>query len=64
MDVPEVLLSGDHGKIAAFRREQSLRKTARVRPDLLAASSLSPLERSIVDDELKRAGSPKEGNAE
>ena len=36
MDVPEVLLSGDHGEIAAWRREQSVRKTARLRPDLLA----------------------------
>lgn len=52
--VPEVLLSGDHAKIAAWRREQSLRKTALVRPDLLASASLSAAERAIVDDESNR----------
>jgi len=33
--VPPVLLSGDHGKIAAWRREAGLTKTRKVRPDLL-----------------------------
>jgi len=37
MEVPEVLLSGDHGKIAAWRREQALERTLERRPDLLAA---------------------------
>ncbi len=35
LDVPEVLLSGDHAKIAAWRSEQSQRRTAERRPDLL-----------------------------
>lgn len=35
LDVPEVLLSGNHGAIAAWRREQQLERTRRVRPDLL-----------------------------
>ena len=34
-DVPEVLLSGDHGRIATWRREQAQRRTAERRPDLL-----------------------------
>ena len=34
-DVPEVLLSGDHQKIAAWRRDQAQRRTAERRPDLL-----------------------------
>lgn len=34
IDVPEVLLSGDHAKIAAWRREQSRSRTAARRPDL------------------------------
>lgn len=34
--VPEVLLSGDHGAIAAWRREQRIRRTRERRPDLLA----------------------------
>ncbi|AYG02134.1 tRNA (guanosine(37)-N1)-methyltransferase TrmD [Gryllotalpicola protaetiae] len=33
--VPPVLLSGNHGAIAAWRREQQLERTRRVRPDLL-----------------------------
>ncbi len=35
MKVPEVLLSGDHGKIAEWRKEQGLEKTKKNRPDLL-----------------------------
>jgi tRNA (guanine37-N1)-methyltransferase len=38
-DVPPVLLSGDHARIAAWRREQRLRRTAERRPDLLHASA-------------------------
>ncbi|HEU4337510.1 MAG TPA: tRNA (guanosine(37)-N1)-methyltransferase TrmD [Nocardioides sp.] len=39
-DVPEVLLSGDHARIAAWRREQAERRTAARRPDLLPATGL------------------------
>jgi tRNA (guanine37-N1)-methyltransferase len=35
LDVPEVLLSGHHGRVAAWRHEQQLERTRRVRPDLL-----------------------------
>lgn len=35
LEVPPVLLSGNHGAIAAWRREQQLGRTRRVRPDLL-----------------------------
>jgi len=35
LDVPEVLLSGDHARIAAWRHEQSLKRTRERRPDLL-----------------------------
>jgi tRNA (guanine37-N1)-methyltransferase len=34
-DVPDVLLSGHHGRVAAWRHEQQLERTRRVRPDLL-----------------------------
>jgi tRNA (guanine37-N1)-methyltransferase len=37
-DVPDVLLSGDHARIAAWRREQAERRTAERRPDLLPAT--------------------------
>lgn len=33
--VPEILLSGDHGRVAAWRREQALERTRQRRPDLL-----------------------------
>jgi len=33
--VPEILLSGDHGKIAQWRREQAVARTRERRPDLL-----------------------------
>ncbi|MCS6974058.1 MAG: tRNA (guanosine(37)-N1)-methyltransferase TrmD, partial [Cyclobacteriaceae bacterium] len=37
--VPDVLLSGDHAKIEAWRHEQSLERTRKRRPDLLNQSS-------------------------
>jgi tRNA (guanine37-N1)-methyltransferase len=39
--VPEVLLSGDHARIARWRHEQSLLRTAQRRPDMLRGASLS-----------------------
>ncbi|MFC9439094.1 tRNA (guanosine(37)-N1)-methyltransferase TrmD [Nocardia sp. NPDC057030] len=38
LEVPPVLLSGDHAKVAAWRREQSLQRTRDRRPDLLPES--------------------------
>jgi tRNA (guanine37-N1)-methyltransferase len=35
LDVPDVLLSGDHAKVAAWRRQQALERTRARRPDLL-----------------------------
>lgn len=40
--VPEILLSGHHANIERWRREESLRRTLRLRPDLLATADLSP----------------------
>lgn len=56
MSVPEVLRSGDHGRIAQWRREQSVRKTARIRPDLLGRAVLDAHERAIADEELAALG--------
>jgi tRNA (guanine37-N1)-methyltransferase len=39
MRVPEVLLSGDHTRIQEWRRKEALKKTRRVRPDLLPQDS-------------------------
>jgi tRNA (guanine37-N1)-methyltransferase len=54
--VPPILLSGHHAEIGRWRREQSLRRTARLRPDLLDLENLSPQERQIVEQELADAG--------
>ncbi|HEX5542153.1 MAG TPA: tRNA (guanosine(37)-N1)-methyltransferase TrmD [Micromonospora sp.] len=56
-EVPEVLRSGDHGRIARWRRDQSLLRTARRRPDLLAAVPAESLDRRDVAT-LTGAGFP------
>jgi tRNA (guanine37-N1)-methyltransferase len=48
-EVPEVLRSGDHGRIERWRRAQSLARTLRLRPDLVdARGGLSAEEESLV----------------
>ena len=44
--VPDVLLGGNHGAIAKWRREQQLDRTAARRPDLLEKADLTPHERA------------------
>jgi len=44
LDVPPVLLSGNHGAIATWRRDQQLERTRRVRPDLLPPANAEPAE--------------------
>ena len=46
--VPEVLLSGNHARIAKWRREQSLRRTRRQRPDLLEKADLSESDLKLL----------------
>lgn len=46
--VPDVLVSGDHGAVARWRRQQSLRRTFELRPDLLATAALTEAERAQV----------------
>jgi tRNA (guanine37-N1)-methyltransferase len=46
--VPEVLLSGDHARIARWRRRQALWRTWRTRPDLLERAGLTPEEWTLV----------------
>jgi len=51
LDVPPVLTSGNHAAIARWRRDQSLRRTAARRPDLLAGlpdDALSAADRAVV----------------
>jgi tRNA (guanine37-N1)-methyltransferase len=47
--VPEVLLSGDHARIARWRREQALKRTWERRPDLIAKAALSPEDRQYLE---------------
>ncbi len=46
--VPEVLLSGHHGRVGAWRREMALARTWRRRPDLLARADLDEAEKELV----------------
>jgi tRNA (guanine37-N1)-methyltransferase len=46
--VPEVLVSGNHARVAAWRRAQSLRRTWRRRPDLLASADLSNADLELL----------------
>jgi len=55
MQVPEVLLSGDHRRIERWRRREALRVTRERRPDLLARARLTEADQSLLDagdDEL------------
>jgi tRNA (guanine37-N1)-methyltransferase len=48
LSVPEVLLSGDHGRVALWRRERAVERTARLRPDLLVGAELTEQERELA----------------
>ena len=48
--VPPVLLSGDHGKVARWRRRESLRRTLERRQDLLDGAELSDENRQLLDE--------------
>ncbi len=48
-EVPEILLSGHHVNIAKWRREQSLIRTVKKRPDLLETAELTTKERQFVE---------------
>ncbi len=58
--VPEVLLSGDHARIARWRKKQALGRTWLRRPDLLAMRSLSEDERALLE-EFKREYAAQRG---
>jgi tRNA (guanine37-N1)-methyltransferase len=46
--VPDVLVSGDHGKVAKWRREQALLRTRQRRPDLLSTAPLSDADKKFL----------------
>jgi len=54
LDVPDVLLSGHHAQVARWRRDEALRRTVRVRPDLLAdrdPASWDARDRAVLAEE-------------
>jgi len=48
--VPELLLSGHHEQIRRWRRKESLRRTLKLRPDLLAAAQLTEEDREVLEE--------------
>ena len=54
LTVPEVLMSGDHGHIARWRKMQSLGRTYIKRPDLITARTLTEEEKQLLDEYLAK----------
>ena len=52
--VPEILLSGNHGAIHRWRRQQSLLRTWQKRPDLLQEEELSNEDRKLLSEAIQR----------
>ncbi len=61
--VPEVLRSGDHAKIATWRREQSLRRTHERRPELLEKADLTEQDQEILRHLDESHGPPAGGSS-
>ena len=53
--VPEVLLSGNHARIARYRRKQALLRTRERRPDLFARFALTDADRALLDEPEERS---------
>ena len=47
-ETPQILLSGNHAQIAKWRREQSILRTLKRRPELLEKANLSPEEKELI----------------
>lgn len=60
-EVPDILLTGHHANIAKWRREQSLLRTLRLRPDMLKKAELTAADRAFIEqkrEEEAAAGAP------
>jgi len=55
MDVPPILVSGDHGAVARWRRREALRRTLERRPDLLAGAELGDADRALLDEVRRKS---------
>ena len=58
MEVPEILLNGDHAKIKAWRRRESLKATLMYRPDLLETAPLNEKDLIMLDEIRKEMNEP------
>jgi tRNA (guanine37-N1)-methyltransferase len=56
LDVPGILLSGDHKEIERWRLKESLGRTLERRPDLLAGRELTETEQSLLDEYCEEHG--------
>lgn len=59
MDVPAILLSGNHPEVARWRRRQSILRTSQRRPDMLVHAQLSETERAWLAKQRTAAGVPE-----
>jgi len=59
MKVPDTLLSGDHGAVDRWRRQEALKRTMERRPDLLDRATLDEEDRNYLDSLKKNTGLPK-----
>jgi tRNA (guanine37-N1)-methyltransferase len=59
MEVPPVLLSGNHGEVDRWRRRQALHRTADRRPDLLESAPLTDADRAILEQRSDDAGTSR-----
>lgn len=50
LGVPEVLISGNHKDIEAWRRKEALRKTMQMRPELLKKINLTELDKKLISE--------------
>jgi len=60
--VPEILLSGDHGKIETWRRQQALLRTLKKRPDMLEKAELSEKDKKFVEGSRSKVQDPPEAS--
>lgn len=58
LEVPEVLLNGDHARIRAWRRRESLKATLKYRPDLLETAPLDQADLKTLDAIRKEMNIP------
>lgn len=59
MEVPEVLLSGDHARVDAWRRRDAIERTCRWRPDLIERAGLTEEERAYAESLLQAPQEPR-----